>query len=60
MKVMTFSPLRKQWDLVVLCHDVDRGIDLNGKAASQIGWILDNPGLLMSGCVIDLTGGAVP
>jgi len=29
-------------------------------AASQIGWILDNPGLLMSGCVIDLTGGAVP
>lgn len=33
---MPFSPLRKQWDLVVLCHDVDRGIDLNGKAASQI------------------------
>jgi len=29
-------------------------------ASSQIAWILDNPGLLMSGCVIDLTGGAVP
>lgn len=29
-------------------------------AASQIGWILNNPGLLVSGGMIDLTGGAVP
>jgi len=28
--------LKKQYDLVVLCHDVDRCIDHNGKAANQI------------------------
>ena len=36
---MRFAPFlrkHKQYDFIILCHDVDRAINLNGKAASQI------------------------
>jgi len=36
MGFATFAKQHKQYDLIILCHDVDRGINLNGKAASQI------------------------
>ena len=36
MGFATFARQHKQYDLIILCHDVDRGINLNGKAASQI------------------------
>ena len=36
MGFATFARQHKQYDLIILCHDVDRGINSNGKAASQI------------------------